>query len=168
MNINNSNNDVDDNLRKDVSSIFALLHDLKNGQEALLLSTSSLTSVADRKELKSLRAQVKGVEILLQQNAALEHEVERLGKELDNLTQGVQKKGYLYKWRDREITFASKWCLRYFVLQGNTFSYYVDDKELRPRRTFDLSKCFVRSCVNFSSFHSHCCLLCNYFTEKKG
>ena len=70
--------------------------------------------------------------------------VERLGKELDDVTLGVQKKGFLYKWRDKEISFASKWCLRYFVLQGNMLSYYADDKEHRPRRTFDLSKCFVR------------------------
>lgn len=155
--VDENNPNIDDDvitLRNDISSILEILKDVKIGQESLLQSNTTLTSVADAKELKALRAQVKGVEILMQQNAALEQEVERLGKELDDVTQGVQKKGYLYKWRDREISFASKWCLRYFVLQGNTLSYYVDDKELRPRRTFDLSKCFVRYLVVFI-FCSH-------------
>lgn len=95
-------------------------------------------------ELKSLRAQVKGMEILLQQNAALEKEVERLCGELDEVTMGVQKKGYLYKWREREIYYAPKWGLRYFVLHGNKLSYFGDETERRPRRTINLSKCFVK------------------------
>ena len=53
-------------------------------------------------------------------------------------------RGYLYKFRDREISFASKWSLRYFLLQGNTLSYFLDDSELRPRRTINLTGCIVR------------------------
>ena len=63
------------------------------------------------------------MEILLQQNAALEQEVERLYKDLDEVTEGVIKKGYLYKWRERELTFASRWNTRYFVLQGACLLY---------------------------------------------
>jgi hypothetical protein len=96
------------------------------------------------REVKELKAQLRGMDILLQQNAALEKEVERLNAELDELTLGVQKKGCLYKWREREIFFAAKWGLRYFVLQGNRLSYYTSESENRPRRTIDLSNCFVR------------------------
>lgn len=60
------------------------------------------------------------------------------------MTKGVLKRGYLHKFRDREISFASKWGLRYFVLQGSTISYYADDRELRPRRTISLEGCIVR------------------------
>lgn len=92
-----------------------------------------------------LKAHLRGMEILLQQNSELEKEVERLFLELDEVTLGVQKKGFLHKYRDREIYYASKWGLRYFVLQGNTLSYFADDQDRRPRRTIQLSKCFVRS-----------------------
>ena len=48
--------------------------------------------------------------------------------ELDEVTKGVMKRGYLNKWRDREISYASKWGLRYFVLKGNLLSYFMDDR----------------------------------------
>jgi hypothetical protein len=78
----------------------------------------------DSIEIRHLKAQLKGLEILLKQNAALEAEVKRLCSELDEATLGVLKRGYLYKWRDREISYAAKWGLRYFVLRGKSFSYY--------------------------------------------
>lgn len=110
-------------------------------------STSS-KSKKDEKDLKSeirsLKNQLKGMEILLKQNNELEKEVERLCNELDTVSMGVQKSGYLYKWREREIYFASKWGLRYFVLHKNQLSYYGDEHERRPRRTIDLSKCVVK------------------------
>lgn len=98
-----------------------------------------------QREISYLKSQLKGMEILLQQNAELEREVSRLADELDTATNSVIKRGYLHKWRDREISFASKWGLRYFVLQGSTLSYFGDDHDQRPRRTFDLSRCLVRS-----------------------
>lgn len=79
------------------------------------------------KEVKFLKSQVAGLSILLQQNALLENEVQRLHKELDTATQSIIKRGYLYKWRDREIGWASKWGLRYFSLQGHTLSYYHEE-----------------------------------------
>jgi len=88
--------------------------------------------------------QLKALEILLQQNAQLEQEIERLNKELDELTAGVQKKGYLHKWREREIYYASRWGLRYIALQGSKISYYGSEHESHPRRVIDLSNCFVR------------------------
>eukprot|EP01038_Epipyxis_sp_PR26KG_P005339 gene5339-7409_t len=100
--------------------------------------------VIDNSELKKMKARLKGLELILQQNSALERQVERLCAELDEATMGIQLKGYLYKWRDRVISYASKWGLRYFVLQGSKLSYFADDHEIRPRRTYDLSKCFVR------------------------
>jgi len=79
-------------------------------------ATKALTP--HEKEVKFLKSQVAGLEILLQQNALLESEVTRLHKELDTATQSIIKRGFLYKWRDREIGWASKWGLRYFSLQG--------------------------------------------------
>lgn len=104
-------------------------------------------------ELERLRAELRGMEVLLQQNAALEKEVERLNSELDEATHGVQKKGYLYKWREREIYYAAKWGLRYFVLQGNKVSYYGNDHENRARRTIDLSSCYVRDEGKKKGYH---------------
>lgn len=99
----------------------------------------------NRKERSDSEAiQVRGMEVLLQQNAALEKEVERLCADLDEITHGVHKKGYLFKWREQEIYYAAKWGMRYFVLQGNQISYYGDENDYKPRRTIDLSKCFVR------------------------
>lgn len=95
-------------------------------------------------ETRILEAQLRGMAVLLQQNAALETEVKKLCTELDALTKGVQKKGYLYKWREREIYYAPRWGVRYFILQGNQLSYYGDEQEQRPRRTVDLTNCYVR------------------------
>jgi len=86
----------------------------------------------------------KGIELLLQLNARLEQEVSRLCSELDEATQGVMKRGYLHKFRDRELSYASKWGLRYFVLKGKNLSYYVDDRDNRPRKTIDLTNCLIR------------------------
>ena len=46
-----------------------------------------------KRAVKELRLQVKGINILLLQNAALEQEVTRLCKELDEATKGVLKRG---------------------------------------------------------------------------
>jgi hypothetical protein len=97
-----------------------------------------------QKQFLKANSQSYSMEILMQQNAALEREIERLMAELDEATMGIQMKGYLHKWRDREISFASKWGLRYFVLQKNTISYYVDDTSNRPRRTIPLEHCIVK------------------------
>lgn len=122
-----------------------------------MASTSNgVPSVKDKtaqEEIEFLKAELRGMEILLQQNAALETEVERLNGELDEATSGVQKRGYLYKWREREIYYAAKWGLRYFVLQGNKISYYGNDHENRPRRTIDLSNCYVRDEGKKKGYH---------------
>jgi hypothetical protein len=82
--------------------------------------------------------------VVMQQNSQLEREIQRLHAEIDEITKGVLKRGFLYKFREREISFASKWALRYFVLQGKTISYFADDKDLRPRRSFDVTGCIVK------------------------
>ncbi len=97
------------------------------------------------KEIAFLKSQLQGFELILNQNAELENEVNRLNQELDTATLSVYKRGYLYKYRDRHIGWASKWAKRYFSLQGSTLSYYGDETESRPRRTFDLSQCIVRN-----------------------
>ena len=103
------------------------------------------TAKADlEKKVSQLKFELKGMDIILLQNAQLEKEVTRLCDELDEVTKGVLKRGYLYKWRDREISFASKWGLRYFILTGSSLSYFADDRDHRPRRTVDLRNCFVR------------------------
>lgn len=96
-------------------------------------------------QVRTLKLELQGTNILLQQNGQLEREIARLCVELEEVTQGVLQRGYLYKWRDRDISYASKWGLRYFVLQGSMLSYYGDDRDnSRPRRTFDMTKCLVR------------------------
>jgi hypothetical protein len=81
----------------------------------------------NEEDVRHLKAQLRGLEVLMKQNAGLESEVQRLCTELDEATRGVLKRGYLFKWRDREISFASKWGLRYFILRGKSFSYYGGD-----------------------------------------
>ena len=90
-------------------------------------TATSKALAAYEKEVKFLKSQVAGLGILLQQNALMESEIQRLHKELDTATQSIIKRGYLYKWRDREIGWASKWGLRYFSLQGHTLSYYHEE-----------------------------------------
>lgn len=116
-------------------------------------SAAPVKEKTSQEEIDTLKAELRGMEILLQQNAALESEVERLNGELDEATSGVQKRGYLYKWREREIYYAAKWGLRYFVLQGNKISYYGNDHENRPRRTIDLSNCYVRDEGKKKGYH---------------
>eukprot|EP01041_Mallomonas_annulata_P004054 gene4054-8061_t len=86
------------------------------------------------------------VDILFEQNALLDIEVNRLCAELDELTKGTLKRGYLFKWREREMSFASKWGLRFFELKGSSLSYFEDDNSTRrPIRTIDLSHCIIRN-----------------------
>ena len=87
-----------------------------------------------------LKQELQGTKILLMQNEQLENKITQLYDELEEATQGVLQRGYLYKWRDRDIPYASKWGLRYFCLRGNTLSYYADERESRPRRTYDMTK----------------------------
>lgn len=101
------------------------------------------TANSPTSDLKSPQSR-KLLEILLRQNSQMEREIQRLNAEIDEISKGVVKRGYLHKFRDREISYASRWGLRYFVLQGKCLSYYIDDRDLRPRRTIDLSGCIVR------------------------
>jgi len=87
---------------------------------ALQLSVDDTNSRAD------VTVSDKEMDMLLQQNALLEIEVTTLCAELDELTKGIVKRGYLYKWRDREISYASKWGLRYFELKGTRYESYHD------------------------------------------
>jgi len=95
-------------------------------------------------EIASLRAEIHGTQILLIQNEQLESELARLCGELQEVTQGVMYRGYLFKWRERDISYASKWVRRFFVLHGNKLSYYASERDDRPRRTIDMTKCVVR------------------------
>jgi hypothetical protein len=123
--------------------------DEKPSSSAAAPSSSRTTSPSRQRGVGSaagaeVSGSVKLLAIVMQQNSQLQREIQRLHAEIDEVTKGVMKRGYLYKFRDREISFASKWGLRYFVLQGKTISYFVDDKELRPRRSFDLTGCIVK------------------------
>jgi hypothetical protein len=102
------------------------------------------TATSPREEDRVQKSQRKLMDMLIQQNSQLEVEIGRLNRELDESTKGILMRGYLHKFRDREISFASKWGLRYFVLQGTTISYYIDDRDLRPRRTIDLAGCLLQ------------------------
>jgi diacylglycerol O-acyltransferase-1 len=110
------------------------------------------------------------LEILLRQNAALELAVSQLTSELAEATAGILLRGYLFKWRDREISFAAKWSLRYFVLQGNTLSYFIDESDRRPRKTIDLSTCIVHDegYSKTGNFHIFGLYLANSYELTKG
>lgn len=105
-----------------------------------MASTKSPSVAAEKAKV----AENQDIAILLKQNWQMEREISRLIHELDEATKGVLMRGYLYKFRDREISFASKWALRYFLLQGSSLSYFVDESERRPRRTIDLTTCSIR------------------------
>lgn len=105
---------------------------------------ASSASTSLESECMRMKNELQALPILLQQNAELEKEILRLVRELDEVTGGVLKRGYMYKWREREISFASKWSLRYFVLQGRSLSYYIDDRDQKPRRTIDLTDCVLK------------------------
>ncbi|CAM9219911.1 unnamed protein product, partial [Ectocarpus fasciculatus] len=87
----------------------------------------------------------KSIALLLRQNALLESEINRLCEQLNEATEGILKRGYLHMWRDRTISYASRWGLRYFVLQGSILSYYQDEEDKRPRKTIDITDCIVRA-----------------------
>eukprot|EP01031_Cornospumella_fuschlensis_P038401 gene38401-46669_t len=59
--------------------------------------------------MNNAATQARLIELLLRQNAALEKELERVNRQLDENSNGIHKKGYLYKFREREIYFAPKW-----------------------------------------------------------
>jgi hypothetical protein len=111
----------------------------------------------DREKLRSLAQQLLDevskvnaeivvesyLDLVLRQNAELETAVRSLKAEIKEVTGGILKRGHLYKWKDRVMSFASKWSLRYFVLQGSTLSYYSDEEDRHPRQTIDLTDCIV-------------------------
>jgi hypothetical protein len=136
-----------------IRSCISGIASLATAMSASSTSAKKSTAPGTNDEVEKLRAELRGMEVLLLQNAALEKEVERLNSELDEATFGVQKKGYLYKWREREIYYAAKWGLRYFMLQGSKISYYGNDHDNRPRRTIDLTNCYVRDEGKKKGYH---------------
>ena len=50
----------------------------------------------------------KFVDVLLKQNAELEKLVKKLCTDLEDTTSGILMRGYLYKFRDRVISFQAK------------------------------------------------------------
>ena len=68
------------NIQASISVILDIVKDIKKKQDDVLLPSSRNGMVLVRheqqeNEIKNLRAQLKGMEILLQQNAVLEQEV---------------------------------------------------------------------------------------------
>mmetsp|Transcript_11100 Transcript_11100/g.18144 ORF Transcript_11100/g.18144 Transcript_11100/m.18144 type:complete len:735 (-) Transcript_11100:220-2424(-) len=93
--------------------------------------------------VSEMNAKLSGVDDLLKQNAAMEEVIIDLSSELEEATTGILKRGHLFKWRERSISFASNWGLRYFTLQGHVLSYFNDEKDRHPRKTIDLTNCFI-------------------------
>ena len=50
----------------------------------------------------------KLIQSVVQKNTQLENEVDRLCRELDDATGGVNKRGYLYKYRTRDMLVGTK------------------------------------------------------------
>ena len=68
------------NIQASISAILDIVKDIKKKQEDVILPSSRNGLVLvhhdhQENEIKNLRAQLKGMEILLQQNAVLEQEV---------------------------------------------------------------------------------------------
>lgn len=101
------------------------------------------TSVSETIDSNDGKTQQMYLDLVLKQNAALENAIRSLTSELEDATTGILMRGYLHKWRDRMISFASSWGLRYFVLQGNILSYYGDEHDRHPRKTIELVDCIV-------------------------
>lgn len=101
------------------------------------------TSQQQKQQLKLDPATIEYINILLHQNAELEKALNHVTTELEDATSNILMRGFLFKWRDHEITFTSKWAIRYFVLRGNILSCYLDENERHPRNTLDLSECMV-------------------------
>jgi len=57
----------------------------------------------------------------------------------------IGKRGYLYKWQDRQIGLGgSKWDLRFVVLEKGRLAYYRSHRDLSPRYVLNLKGCVVR------------------------
>lgn len=78
----------------------------------------NLVQVVDT--LKTELVQLRGK---ISKNVELENEVDRLCRELDEATGGVNKRGYLNKYRVRENIIGTKWVKRFFVLSGSSLRY---------------------------------------------
>jgi hypothetical protein len=98
---------------------------------------SDIDAVAMKKTEKELFHE------LMIQNSELEAMVRKLKDELKEATTGIIMRGSLWKWKDNVMTFASKWGLRYFILHGTLLSYYHDETDNHPRKTFDLKECVI-------------------------
>lgn len=63
-----------------------------------------------------------------------------------SLTTSISKKGYLFKWMDREIGWGgTKWALRFVTLDGGRLSYFGSHTETTaPRYVLNLKGCAVR------------------------
>ena len=71
----------------DIKEILKSIKDISHNDRH---EPSSVMIKQDYKELESLRSQMRGMEILLQQNAALEQEVERLYADLDEVMEKLR------------------------------------------------------------------------------
>jgi diacylglycerol O-acyltransferase 1 len=55
------------------------------------------------------------------------------------------KRGYLFRWMDREIGWSgTKWALRFVALEGGRISYYGTHTDTSPRYVLTLTGCAVR------------------------
>jgi hypothetical protein len=61
------------------------------------------------------------------------------------VTRPTGKRGYLFRWMDREIGWSgTKWALRFVALEGGRVSYYGTHTDTSPRYVLTLTGCAVR------------------------
>lgn len=87
---------------------------------------------------------------LLLENTKLKSLLSQLKNQMNDLSNSILLRGYLYKWKDNVMTFGTKWSLKYFILNGNLLNYYhstggshAESYEQQPIRTINLKNCVI-------------------------
>jgi len=114
---------------------------------------SSLTKEQAMNEYISL---AKEKQLLPSQNETLSdsNELEKLkvavvqlkNELMDAKSEELTKKGYLFKWRDRQLPVlgGAKWAKKFFILEGSSLKYFETENDVRPSRVISLKKnCIV-------------------------
>jgi hypothetical protein len=84
---------------------------------------------------------------LMLENSKLKLLIKQLRNEINDLSNSILLRGYLYKWKDNVMTFGTKWSLKYFILNGNILNYYHNEAheeyQQQPVKTINLKNCMI-------------------------
>jgi hypothetical protein len=84
---------------------------------------------------------------LMLENSKLKLLIKQLKNEINDLSNSILLRGYLFKWKDNVMTFGTKWSLKYFILNGNILNYYHNESheqyQQQPVKTINLKNCMI-------------------------